>query len=552
MPINASWNRPVFPQYQPFEMVALSSSFRLLALFTLFSTAIAADVSYTFNIVNANLAPDGFTRPTVAVNGQFPGTLIQANSGDTLHITVNNQLTNPNMRRSTSIHWHGLFQKRTASEDGAVQVTQCPIAPAHSYTYDIPLRGQAGTHWYHSHLSSQYVDGLRGTIVVYDPDDPHKSLYDVDDANTVLQLGDWYHKTAPGITEQYLSGNGPNGNHEPIPDSGTINGRGRYEGGPNVAWHRLNVVQGKRYRLRIVNISAYASFLFSIANHDLTIIEVDGVSHVPKTVGGFHIYVGQRYSVVLNANQAVGNYWIRAPMDMQHHSDNDNLDEDNVFAVLHYDGASSGNPSGSGGGDPSNVLEEYQLAALENPGAPGGSAPANKIFDLTFTRDTNGGTKWMFNNVQYHSPDVPTLLKILSGATTNADFTTSENTRVLQLDDIVELHIHGSANGHDHPFHLHGHAFDVVQSQNGPPNYVNPPRRDVVAVKGGTIIIRFKADNPGPWFLHCHLDWHLEAGLALVFAEAPQQNVAGPFAQIIKQEWLDLCPIYDALPAELQ
>jgi iron transport multicopper oxidase len=44
---------------------------------------------------------------------------------------------------------------------------------------------------YHSHLSSQYVDGLRGPLVVYDPDDPHKGLYDVDDASTVVFLADW-------------------------------------------------------------------------------------------------------------------------------------------------------------------------------------------------------------------------------------------------------------------------------------------------------------------------------------------------------------------------
>jgi hypothetical protein len=47
-------------------------------------------------------------------------------------------------------------------------------------------------------------------------------------------------------------------------------------------------------------------------------------------------------------------------------------------------------------------------------------------------------------------------------------------------------------------------------------------------------------------------DWHLEAGLAVVFAEAPAEQRSGPFAQIIKQEWLDLCPIYNALPPELQ
>ena len=47
-------------------------------------------------------------------------------------------------------------------------------------------------------------------------------------------------------------------------------------------------------------------------------------------------------------------------------------------------------------------------------------------------------------------------------------------------------------------------------------------------------------------------DWHLEAGLAVVFAEAPAEQRSGPQSQIIKQEWLDLCPIYNALAPELQ
>jgi iron transport multicopper oxidase len=61
-----------------------------------------------------------------------------------------------------------------------------------------------------------------------------------------------------------------------------------------------------------------------------------------------------------------------------------------------------------------------------------------------------------------------------------------------------------------------------------------------------------EADNPGAWFLHCHIDWHLEAGLAIAFAEAPEDNISGPAAQITPQDWLDLCPEYDALDPELQ
>lgn len=47
-------------------------------------------------------------------------------------------------------------------------------------------------------------------------------------------------------------------------------------------------------------------------------------------------------------------------------------------------------------------------------------------------------------------------------------------------------------------------------------------------------------------------DWHLEAGLAVVFAERPNDQRTGPQAEIIKQTWLDLCPIYKALPADQQ
>jgi len=84
---------------------------RLLSLLSLVSVVLwkptftlGADVNFQFNIVNADTAPDGFTRNAILVNNQFPGTLIQANKNDVLHINVSVQLVNPNMRRPTSIH----------------------------------------------------------------------------------------------------------------------------------------------------------------------------------------------------------------------------------------------------------------------------------------------------------------------------------------------------------------------------------------------------------------------------------------------------------------
>lgn len=99
---------------------------------------------------------------------------------------------------------------------------------------------------------------------------------------------------------------------------------GRYIGGPDVPWSRINVEKGKRYRLRVINGAAYGFFTFNIAGHRMTIIEVDGVNHIPLTVDSFEIHAAQRYSVIVEADQDVDNYWVRAPMQMQHQSDNDN------------------------------------------------------------------------------------------------------------------------------------------------------------------------------------------------------------------------------------
>ncbi|KAJ6550122.1 laccase 16 [Mycena capillaripes] len=522
--------------------------------------ALAADVYYELPITNVTVAPDGFPRQAIQA-GTFPGNHLVASKGDVLHINVTMNQLNPEMRRSTSIHWHGIFQDRTASEDGPSFVNQCPIPDGGFYReYNYPLLSQTGTYWFHSHLSTQYVDGERGVLVIYDPEDPLGHLYDVDDESTIITLADWYHSPAAGLMDQFkIDG------ITPVPSSGLINGVGRYNGGPAVPWAVINVVQGKRYRFRIINVSAYAAYTFGIDGHVFDVIEIDGIETVPLAVTQFEIYTAQRYSIVVNATQAIGNYWIRAPMDVQ--GINPDLDPNNVKAILRYQGAPIADPTtkalltpialkggpgngNMGGGGMAGPLQEFQLATLVDPGAPGGSAPADHVITLDF--NAAGPGIWEINGVVYTPPTLPTLLKIFNGATVASDFNVSEHTFILNQNEVVELQIHGADHGITHPFHLHGHAFDIVKSSSGPMNYVNPPRRDVIAVDQGGVIIRFRADNPGPWFLHCHIDWHLEAGLAVVFAEAPAAQRDGPASEIITPQWLDLCPAYYAQPLEFQ
>ncbi|KAJ7124461.1 laccase 16 [Mycena epipterygia] len=567
--------------------------FKYLALLPfIIGQVLAADVFFTVPVTNAFIAPDGFNRSAIQM-GEFPGVHLFAQKGDFLHINVTNALHDPTMRRSTSIHWHGIFQDRTASEDGPAFVNQCPIAPGMFYQYNYPLLNQTGTYWFHSHLSTQYVDGERGVLVILrlvarfsvcdiatDPDDPLGDLYDVDDDSTIITLADWYHEPAEQLMDQFKMDG-----VTPPPAAGLVNGIGRYIGGPEIPWAVVNVVQGKRYRLRFVNTSGFAAFIVSIDGHTMDIIETDGIETVPLTVSSFEIHVAQRYSAILTANNAVDNYWINAPMDGEV-GNSPTLNINNVKAILRYAGAPDADPtttsltpiaasggggggsgssggggsgssggggsgsSGGGGGGSVGMLQEFMLATLVDPGAPNGSNPPDHVIDLTFNAAGNG--IWEINGIVYTPPTLPTLLKIINGATVASDFNISEHTFILQKNEVVQLNIHGSDHGIKHPFHLHGHAFDIVQSAQGPLNFVNPPRRDVIAVEQGGVSIQFRADNPGPWFLHCHIDWHLEAGLAVVFAEAPEDQRTGPQAEVISSQWLDLCPSYYALPIDEQ
>ncbi|KAJ3992869.1 laccase [Lentinula boryana] len=499
-------------------------------------------------IVNKDIAPDGFLRSTVLAgrkphNASLPGTLITGRKGDRFLINVTDSLMDPTMDRSTSVHWHGLFQKTTNYADGVAFVSQCPIAANHSFLYDFGIPDQAGTFWYHSHLSVQYGDGLRGPIVIYDPEDPHQDLYDVDDESTVITIADWFHLTSLQLLAALVV---------PSADATLINGKGRYAGGPNTPLAVIQVEHGKRYRFRLIDMSFDAFHAFSIDNHNLTIIEVDGINTVPHTVNFIELYPAQRYSAILHANQVISNYRIRALPNtgVGAHNFTNGVNS----AILRYVGAPDEDPTTSQ--PPSSevvVFREGDLHPLENPGAPGEPYPggADLVLNLTLGFDPDK-VLFSMNGVVFEPPTVPVLLQILSGAKHAQDLLPKGGVYTLPPNKVIEINLFGgNAPAGPHPFHLHGHAFDVVRTSDSPEyNFKNPVRRDttLVALNNQTTI-RFVTDNAGPWFLHCHIDLHLSLGLAVVLAEDTRDTKKD---DPVPAEWRALCPIYDGLaPSQL-
>nr|AYR00610.1 laccase 5 [Steccherinum murashkinskyi] len=510
--------------------LSISSVFAAALAFAAGARAAIGPVT-DLHIVNANVNLDGYPRDAVLAEGVFPGPLITGQKGDNFQINVVDQLTEASMLKTTSIHWHGFFQHGSNWADGPAFVNQCPIASGDSFLYNFQDVDQAGTFWYHSHLSTQYCDGLRGPFVVYDPHDPHASLYDVDDESTVITLADWYHTLAR------------QGSKFPTSDATLINGKGRYKLGPPVDLTVITVEAGKRYRFRLVNIACDPNYTFSIDGHNMTIIEVDGVNSQPLGVDQLQIFAGQRYSIVVNANQPVGNYWIRALPQPGPPGFDGALNS----AILRYVGAPEEEPTTTQGISTQPMMET-DLHPLENPGAPGQPTPGgvDKAYNLLFDFDGLSG-KFTINKATFVPPTVPVLLQILSGAVAPQDLLPSGSVFEIPGNSVIEISMPAGVLGGPHPFHLHGHTFDVVRSAGSSTyNYDNPIRRDVVNTGGAgdNVTIRFRTDNPGPWFLHCHIDWHLEAGFAVIFAE-DVPNVAS--TEPVPQAWKDLCPKYDAL-----
>ncbi|KAI0249053.1 Cupredoxin [Lactifluus subvellereus] len=426
--------------------------------------------------------------------------------------------------------------------DGAQGVSQCGIPPGQSFDYVIPTNssGQWGTYWVHAHASGQYVDGLRAPFIIRPYTEAHSY-----DAEYTIVLSDWYHEEHSVLIKQFINVANPDG-IEPIPDSalvyfiqndsylGPMPGKNPASVTSHVGFNEnatLPFEPGKTYRLRIANVGAFAAFFFWIDGHEMRIIEVDGTDVEESPIDLLSITVAQRYSVLVTArNDTSSNWAIHANMDTDMFDKVPPTLQPNVTSSITYN--SSASVINLGFVDAYHDFNDSTLV----PVVVEPMLPADRTIELevSFATMDDGTNRAMFNQVTYNYPLVPTVLSVLTLGS-NATDVTAYGTGGIVLDHLsaVEIILKNGDVG-KHPFHLHGHKVQIVnRAQNysstdptlNPPlveGQANPIRRDTVQVPpGSSVTLRIVADNPGSWLLHCHIEWHLEAGLAVTFVEAP-------------------------------
>lgn len=244
---------------------------------------LAATVSYDWEVTWVTAAPDGFSRSVIGINGQWPCPSIEANVGDTVQIQLKNGLGN----QTTGLHFHGISQLDTNFMDGASMVSQCPVIPGSSITYEFVVN-DPGTFWYHSHNMGQYPDGLRGPLIVRDPNDPYCDDFDEE---VVITVSDWYHSLTLPLAQQMLL---PNNTQfkPPFPDNLIIN-----EGQD----FNIDFELGKTYRVRVISFAALASFMLNFDSHSMDVIMTDGSYVQKQEVDQLRVAPAQRYDFLLKA-----------------------------------------------------------------------------------------------------------------------------------------------------------------------------------------------------------------------------------------------------------
>ncbi|QZE27313.1 multicopper oxidase family protein [Brevibacterium casei] len=449
--------------------------------------------------------------------GEIPAPVIRMSRGDRLKATLTNDLT-----EDTTIHWHGLALRNDM--DGVPMLTQDPVAPGQSFTYDF-IAPDPGTYWFHPHVGTQIDRGLYGALIVDDPDEQLEY-----DDEWVIILDDWLDGVtatpAEVLTElrQGMGGSSSGSGDMGGMDHGNMGGSGSGDmsgmggmdhsgmGGPMRMGNMLmgaasdvlggdagdvyyptylingrpaddpetfEAKPGAKVRLRIINAGGDTAFRLALTGHSLTVTHTDGfpVDGKAAETQSLLLGMGERYDAVVTMGDGV--FALVAEAEGK---------QERVHAVVR---------TGSGEVPPTDgdVLElaaaplaAEALKARSDVALPAKSADRELTLRLT---GSMAAYDWAFDETPYdHEKPMDTAQAIAEGERVRLSFVNETDMW--------------------HPLHLHGHTFQLTGGG---------PRKDTaIVLPGKTLTVEFDANNPGRWLTHCHNIYHGEAGMMGVIA----------------------------------
>ena len=511
-----------------------------------------------------------------AVNGSVPGPLVRLKEGEAVTLRVANHLA-----QDTSIHWHGLLLP--FQFDGVPGVSFPGIKPGETFVYELPALRQSGTYWWHSHSNLQEQAGHYGPIII-DPAGPDPvqaardyvlllSEFSPLHPHTImakLKKGEeYFNRQKTSWTDDYrLSGSDRRmwaGMRMMPTDIADVTGSTyTYLINGHAPEDSLEYLfsPGERVRLRIINGSAMSFFNIRIPGVRMSVVQADGKNVRPIEVDEFQIGTAETYDIVVDptaeahtivaeamdrSGMAVATLasraGARAPVpslrdpvlltmtDMGHggmdHSGGDHSNMGHAPSAGGMDHGSmkmrdtSSLPPDVAVGPGVDMVSANPADRMGDPGL-GLDKVGHKVLtyrDLT-AREPNDDPRKPSRHMQIHlTGNMERYMWSFDGRKFNAvadqpiRFGYNERVRVKLVNDTMMAH----------PIHLHGHFFELV---NGADRMHQPQKHTVIVQPGGSATFDLTADEPGDWAFHCHLLYHMHAGMFQVVTVASPDGEA--------------------------
>ena len=449
------------------------------------STDSAATAPTILRLERRDIEMNGKTASVYAIrqpNGTFG---LTTEVGKSFRVRVENGIGEPSL-----IHWHGLTPPWR--QDGVPGISGPPIPAGGSADYDFPLRF-GGTFWMHSHQGLQEQGLMTAPLIIHDERDRS------DEQEVVVMLADFSFTPAEQIFEnlkklgldgghgQTGRGHGFDVEHE---DGGPMRQANR---GPTSTTSNMTPSspisarsptrrssrssRAARVLLRIINSSSMSAFHVGLGALDGELIAVDGFEVEPIRGRTFPVAVAQRLDIRVSLPPGPGAYPVLAQLEGERSQTGIILVAGGAPVTQIPDAAEAPSP-------PLNLDLERSLRA-KKPLAP---RKADRVHTLNLTGEM-AGYVWSINNVVWNKDTPP--LAVAEG-------------------ERVEL-VFVNQTPMPHPMHLHGHEFQVVEIDGE--RFPGAVRDTILVTPGRRVVVAFDANNPGWWALHCHLLYHLDAGM---------------------------------------
>ena len=505
----------------------------------------------------------------IAVNGQIPMPTLTFTEGDIAEIYVHNELD-----EDTSLHWHGLFLPN--KEDGVPNLTQMPIKPKTTHKYTFPII-QHGTHWYHSHTGLQEQIGMYGSFVMNKRNEDPTFRAGIDDLPTVpIILSEWtdmkpenVHRMLHNATDWFAIQKGTTQSYSEAIKAGHFKTKVANE------WKRMNAMDvsdvyynkflingksesqlsqfkaGDKVRLRISNGGASTYFWLNYAGGKITVVASDRNDVEPVEVDRLIVAVSETYDVVVTIPADKTAYEFLVTSEDRTKSASLYLGDGikQLIAPLpklkYFEGMKMMNGMMKMNGDLDDMgmkmsLNQMDMNVVMYPEITGNSQKSkvesqkNDEHANHNQYDSNALSEiTTLNYAMLKSPTKTTLPKDAPVKELRFELSGNMNRYVWSLDNKVvseadKILIKKGENVRivlfngsmmRHPMHLHGHDFRVL---NGKEEYA--PLKNIIDIMPmETDTIEFNANVKGDWFFHCHILYHMMAGMGRVFSYENQE-----------------------------